>query len=1594
LKNKYNILILLLSLCLFSNNVKAQLDANFSAAVTSGCAPVLIQFSNSSTGNPVSYLWDFGNGTQSTIANPSVTYFFSGNYNVTLIVTNTAGVKDTTTKQNYITINPKPVVNFTANDTVGCYPLVVQFTDNSSIASGSNVSWLWDFGDGTSSTLQNPTKTYAQGTHTVVLQVISDKGCSNTLVKPNYIKASNGIVSNYTFTTINTCTLPTAVQFTNSTTGSGTLNYLWNFGDGGTSTLTNPTHNYTTPGNYSVTLTTTSNEGCTNTITQTNAIVIGTTNASFTSANSICLGAPISFANTSPASSSVKWYFGDGNNSVVNNPSHIYNTTGSFTVKLVVDFGGCKDSVQKQITVINKPTANFAISDSIHCKAPFTVNFTNTSINASSYNWNFGDGATASIANPSHTYTANGNYTVILIVTNAGGCSDTIIKTNLIKIQPPTVSFTNLPIQGCAPLTVTPNVVINAIDGIQSYNWNFGNGFTSTASSPSSTYTNQGNYAVSLTITTNTGCVVTIQDSVKVGIKPIINFTATPTTSCAFSPVSFTNAVTPSATYYYWLFGDGNSSYLPNPSTSYLDTGYFSVTLIVGNNGCFDTIRKPNYIYINPPVANFLAPVDCANPFVRNFRDTSIAPLTWLWEFGDGNTATTQHPSYTYTQQGTYNTKLTVTNGSCVHSVNRLIHIIDEQINFSYNDSIICRRNLITFTSTFLKRTNITKFAWDFGDGTIINGDSVVSHQYLSSGNYVVKLTITDLNNCTRTITRIIPVIVYGPTVNFTTTILGACISAPVVYNDLSTTDGTHPITNWQWSFGDGVTQNYTTPPFSHAYNTNGNFAVSLKITDSFGCTDSISINNAIVVSKPTANFNTLDTLTCPGANVVFSNTSVGNSLTHNWSFSNGSTSVLSSPTQQFINPGSYSAQLIVTDNNGCKDTLQKPSYIRVVNPIANFSVSDSFSTCPPLFVQFNNLSQDYESLIWDFGDGSSASIANPTHFYTSPGIFIAKLTITSVAGCTKVFTKNIKILGPSGSLTYNPLQGCNPLVVTLTVNAQNTASFVYDFNNGQTISSNNPQTIYIYTQPGVYLPRVILKDTNGCSIPIIGLDSVKVYGITSSVQANTHVVCDSGIVQFSLQAQSNNPIINYAWNFGDGGVGTGSLPNHNYTTSGTYNVDCIITTALGCKDTTYLQIPVVVTKTPIIDFTPLYTSACAPALVNFQPIIVQNDNSTLQWNWNLGNGNTSNIMQPPAQLYNTAGSYNITAIATHNLGCKDTVTKVFIANPIPNTNAGLSTQICRDGTALLTASGATSYAWSPAAGLSCATCGVTNATPDTTRIYYVTGTNNFGCSTTDSVAIKVVQRFNMSNSPSVGFCNETYTILNATGAKSYIWSPAAGLSSTTDSTVVAKPTATTTYRVIGFDSENCFTDTANIVVTLFPKPTVNAGADITIVGGLSATLNPTTSANIVAYNWSNGSTLSCTNCKTPVATPPQTTTYKLEVTSTEGCKNSDEVTVFVTCDKGNLFVPNTFSPNNDGMNDVLYPRGNGIHKVKALRIYNRWGELVFEQNNFDVNDVTKGWNGTHKGQKLPADVFVYTIEVQCMNKIPMQFKGNITLIQ
>jgi gliding motility-associated-like protein len=1592
-------------LYLISFVASAQLKAKFGATPDSGCAPLIVQFHDSSTGNPISWQWDLG-GSVSALQNPSATYFNPGTFTIKLIVTNAAGIKDTLVKQQYIKVFAQPTVNFIATPRTGCFPLPVCFTDNSTAGAGSITNWLWDFGDGTSSILQNPCHTYtSSGNYNVSLKVTNSNGCIKTKTQINYININTGVHAVFTNSSPTGCTVPETINFQNQSTGTGLLTYQWTFGDGPSIiTTTSPSHTYTTAGVYTVQLIVTNTSGCKDTVRHTDSIVVGLVNTNFTMPSTVCVGSTFSLTNTSaPTPVSAIWRFDDNTTSNTINTTHSFATPGIHSVKLISNFGACLDSIVHIINVLPKPSTAFTGDVLVACKPPLTVNFNNTTTGAVSYEWHFGDGGTSTLQNPTYTYNATGFFTDTLITTNANGCKDTLIKTDYIKIKAPTVTINNLPQQGCAPLAWTFSSTPNSVVSIIGYEW-FSNGVLfSTSSNPSHIFP-VGEYDIKLVVTTVGGCTdtVIVPKGIKAALKPVPLFTATPRVVCAFNQVCFTDLSTGTIDFHDWDFGDGNHSSLENPCHIYEDTGLFTITLIVGNNGCRDTLTLLDYINVTPPIAKFNVIKNCNQHYIRTFDNISIGADTWTWNFGDGTPteSTIFSPVHTYGAVGTYIVTLTVHNNitGCDHFTTTTVVIAEEYAFFTASSLELCKNTPTVFTATSMHAIpDIASYDWDYGDLTPHGTAAISSHTYTQAGTFTCTLIITDVNGCKDTLVKNNYIKVNGPTANFIPSVPGSCLNAGINFTDQSVGDGTHPITEWQWNYGDLISETLTSPPFSHTYNSTGIFGVTLIIKDSYGCIDSIVKQNILTISKPRADFFTLDTISCPNKPILFGNSSTGPGLVYDWNFGDGPTIYHgATPTHFYVNQGIYTVHLTVTDIYGCVHDTTKTAYVIIKDPVADFTVSDSVSTCPPLIVQFTNNSLYYQSHVWDFGDGTFSTSLNPSHFYNTAGTFIAKLTVSSIGGCVSVKTKTIVVRGPQGSFSYSPIIGCKPLLVNFVATTIDNVSFVYDFGDGDVIASNDSIISHIYTDLGEFIPKIILKDAGGCTVPITGLDTIKVKGINAKFDRDTLLRCNSGSVIFTNQSNANEFITGYEWNFGDAaGIFTSTevSPTHFYATTGLYYPTLVAHSENGCTDTLVSSVPIKVVKTPEI-FIIQSANKCVPASMSFQGVLLNGDTSLIDWKWKFSNGVLVNTQNINAQFFNTAGIFSDTLYAKNSSGCRDTAYSTHEVYPKPVINAGNDITICQGTGQILTASGGQGYSWSPSTGLNTTIGNTVTAMPDSVTNYTVTGTSSFGCVNTDVVKVDVRHPFTMDPGINRTVCEGSATTFTATGAVQYSWSPSIGLNTTIGATVIATPPTTTDYVVTGKDDKNCFSDTANFKVKVYPIPTVNAGPDKTINVGQSITLTPTTTGGVTNVVWTPNTWITSINSPSITVKPNLDQKYKVTVTNAGGCIASSTVNVFVLCDGANVFIPNTFSPNADGANDIFFPRGTGLYTIKQLRIFNRWGEEVFTRSNFNANDEKAGWDGTFKGQKLTPDVYIYIMDIQCQNNSVLVYKGNIALIK
>ena len=1585
-------------ICISSAHTYGQLKAAFSATSVSGCSPLVVQFHDESTGSPTSWRWDLGNGTISLFQNPSTVYFAPGTYTVKLVVKTINGA-DSILKQQYITVYDNPIADFTASDSVGCFPLPVTFTDKSTVTGGAINQWQWDFGDGNTTSLQNPMHTYTgTGNYTVTLKVTSDKGCSKSFSKTQYVQITSGVIADFDYTpATNSCSAPVQINFNNKSVESGTVSYQWNFGDGQTGTIKSPQHTYTSNGSYTVTLVAVNSTGCRDTITKPNLLVLGSNVTQFNMPGNACVGHPVFITNTStPTPASVQWDFGDGTGSTDANPQKTYTSPGTYMVKLVNHFG-CSDSLIKPITVLPKPVASFTSDKNYSCSVPATVQFANTSANTVGWQWDFGDGTTSTAANPIHVYNTYDSFTVKLIVTGTNGCTDTIIKKKYMAVVRPQVKINNMPASGCIPFTIPFSSTVTVQDNIASYRWDFGDGTTSTQATPVKTYTTEGTFTVKLVITTTGGCSdsVIITNAVTTASKPTANFTADLLDVCRSKTIQFTNLSTPAGDGWSWIFGDGGRSGVNNPLYQYSDTGYFNVTFVVFNKGCSDTMTKSKYIHINPPLANFFSSIICTNKYQRTFTDKSKGAQTWLWNFGDGTpTSSSPNPVHTYSSTGTYRVRLYVTNGGCIDSAAQNIIVADEHPDFDADKKEICEGGSVSFSLQNYNPANISGMTWFFGDGTFSTMPTNVTHTYKLPGDYKVSLVYTDLNGCTDSTVKSQFIHVYGPRASFNVAKQKICVDNTATFIDQSITDGIHPIVKWVFVWGDGTPDStYTTPSFSHVYATGGTYTVSIRVTDSYGCTDNASKAAALIISDPKAVFVSQDTASCPGKPVNFLNGSTGNSLQYSWDFGDGNTSAQASPVHQYQQEGLYTVKLSVADPVGCSDSLKRVDYVRIVIPVAGFSMSDSVGTCPPLQVKFTSEAKNYKTVRWDFGDGSTSTLDNPIHFYNIPGDYYPTQTITAPGGCTDVMQKHVLVKGPKGSFTYTPITGCVPLTVQFNGTGNGIKSLIWDFNDGNTTASTATSAQYTYATAGSFVPRMILIDSTGCQVPVTGADTINAIGVTAKVTMDTYRVCNSGTIQFTDKSLANDFIQGHLWDFGDGTFSNQANPTHTYSGApSTHTISYMVTTANGCKDVLHLTDTIKVYATPKVSITG-DKAACEPGQLAFQAVIT-GDDANLQKHWDFGNGHTADTVESISQLYSTAGNYQVQLQTLYQNYCHDTARYNVTIWPLPNTFAGRDTFVCRGTPIILHATGAQQYSWQSTPDISCTQCSGPMINPANNTTYVVTGVSSNGCVKNDTINVRVRQPFAMQVQAGDTLCAGEQLKLGASGADKYQWYPSAGLDNTNSATPQASPSATTVYTVIGRDNDNCFADTGSAKITVFPIPQVFAGNDTTVSTGSTIQLMAQSSSDVDKWAWAPAAGLSCTTCKAPMATVKGSVTYKVTASNDGGCVKSDDITITSVCNNGNFFIPNTFSPNGDGVNDVFYVRGKGLNMIHSLRIFNRWGQTVFERRDFAPNDPSAGWDGKIDGKVADLDVYVYIVEIICENSSIIPYKGNVALIK
>lgn len=1619
MKNFYcriTITVSILLLLTFAN-CQAQ-NVSISANKTSGCVPLLVSFSATLDPGYTSYEWTFdqGAGINNMLA-PMKTFDVPKTYKVNFTAVYPSGP---VTRTLDVVVHDVPAPSFTGPATDACQFTTLAFTDNSTTPDGNITSIEWDMGDGTLlTTEQGKTVSHkfnASGTYNVSSIAINNWGCrASSAPIPVRIRTAPD-KPDFQAVKASSCTAPFDVMFINKTPDPNKeFTFTYDYGDG--TTGTSATHQYSQPGKYSVTLTAT-NGDCQSSNTITDYISIGNLKASFTYSNS-CMGQTVQFTNTStPAPSSSIWTFPDGSTATTQDATHGIGVSGQQVV-LSVTLDGCSDVVILPITMYDNPTDRPTVTPNNTCQLPTATRFTVTNSNATSWSWTFDDGTPPSTEqNPVHTFTQNRAYNVVMNATTDHGC--TVSLPLAVDYSLPTVEIMAERLDSCLPFNarLSTRVTGRPYEPVVDYNWNFGDGTTGTGPNPTHLYTTEGIFNVVLTFTTANGCQGTSNITLRAGRKPVVDFTATPLTVCAKDPVQFTNRSVPPGQQWLWTFLEDiddprtpqNDIYssVENPEHYFRAIGLHDVRLIVDNYGCRDTLIKTDYINVNPPIAEWATTVDCTQPAYRKFTDMTNwgnnpgAPKNYLWDFGDGTTSTDPGPAHTYTKQGRFYVSLKVNNGDCDNEFGDSVIIVNQTPAITTNLASVCVGKSLTLTATIPADTLQQGYFINWGDGTQdykTGWDQPALHQYNVPGEYKVQVKTTDLNNCV-TESSIADVTVNGPIPDFTFT-GKLCRNSDILFTDKSGMNTGNALTTWNWNFGDNSTDvSATTPPVdvAHQYTRDGSFPVTLTVTDKFNC--AASITKQVQLDNHKAAFTVTSTEPCLNESRVYYNTSTGYN-TVAWDFGDGTTSTALYPGKSFTAPGTYDIKLKITSPSGCVDeTTQK---VRVPDPKADFVLPETLLPCPPANVTLTNTSIDFIRSRWDFGDGTNTGNNNPDgHIYSRPGTYNIVLTVYTREGCSNQISKSITIDGPNGTATAGPDHGCAPLEMNMTATATKTVKYAWDFDDGLVEITTTPQSPkHIYANGGIYTPRVILIDAKGCEVPAIINDKVIVDKPVADFSIDNSAACGGGLVRFTnlsktLTEEQLGMPLSSTWDFGmpgnPGNTSTIRHPSFNYPNPGKHAINLKIVTAYGCtaEATKELTIPTQPRAAidPIGDICQGFSTTITGHEITGQ--------ADAKWQWNIAPDINTTQQTPISYEANIAGIKPVQLTVTNADGsCPDVAGTQFTVQvspllaPTPN-----KVNVCR-GTPLQLMANSEANAtvlWTNY-NISDPTSHSPLVTPDRDTSYTVTATNPYGCTNTKIISLTVTQPITVQTTDGV-ICDGTSTRLMATGADRYQWTPAATLSDANIPDPIARPTVSTDYTVTGQDKYNCFTASAVSHVIVHTSPTVNAGPDITTSNGSIIPMRLELSEDVTTVRWTPQDGLSCSVCANTTITPKNDATYYIEVTNRYGCTAKDELNLKIVCDNANIFIPNSFSPNRDGVNDIFYIRGRGAQEVKSFKIFNRWGQLVYERYSFTTNDSSKGWDGTFKGQAANPDVYVYFTEVVCDKGGAQLLKGNITLLK
>lgn len=576
---------------------------------------------------------------------------------------------------------------------------------------------------------------------------------------------------------------------------------------------------------------------------------------------------------------------------------------------------------------------------------------------------------------------------------------------------------------------------------------------------------------------------------------------------------------------------------------------------------------------------------------------------------------------------------------------------------------------------------------------------------------------------------------------------------------------------------------------------------------------------------------------------------------------------------------------------------------------------------------------------------------------------FTGSVTLLGASGvCTASATYSLPII-PNPTISVTSASVCQGSSIQVSASGATTYSWSpstgLNTNTGATVTANtNSTTVYS-----------VIGNSVGCNSTTQTSTVQIVPNPTVTIAPLTNTMCFGTSLNLTASGATN-----YTWspaaslNLSNGPVVTASPSiTTNYT---------VIGEQATCTTTAVYQVSVIILPSII-------TSVSQPTICQYsQTNITANGASSYSWSPATGLSATSGnqVIANP----NVTTVYNIVG---NNGLCFAYGSVTITVVPFPNLNITTPTnRICQTNSTTIFATGADFYNWSPAASLSSTNAPTAQAFPNVTTNYTITGYNQqFGitCSMTKEIEIEVVPQVTANVSPSATICLGDMTKLLAGGGPTYTWMPSDGLSQATIYNPVASPTVSTIYTVNVSYYGDCGA-TRTVYVHVNPNPTVNAGEDFSVNLDEPMYLNANGTGTLT---WIAGEAVLCTNCPNSQIMPKASSCYKIQAVNEFGCKAFDDVCVEVTTNY-NIYIPNVFTPNNDGLNDIFLVYGTGISNFE-MTIFDRWGEKLYVSK-----DQLTGWDGSYKGQICKNDVYPYLVKFKALDGKIVTRTGHVTLMK